>query len=146
MSEQVEVSMRTVEVAWEELERLIRETDGQKPDPLTDSVFQARDELREGVERAEQAEAGEVEERMIEDEEVRGEFVRRLKTETNCLKVEDCLTGELLLYTSKSRTTGWGLFRLAEEHGYNVWLTSVDDGKAVVEFIHDEVLARRLVP
>lgn len=43
----VEISERTAEVAERELDLLIIETEDEDPDPLTDDVFQAREELRE---------------------------------------------------------------------------------------------------
>lgn len=44
------VSDRTLETAYLELERLIHETSEIEPDPLTDAVFTARDELKQAWE------------------------------------------------------------------------------------------------
>lgn len=49
MTETVEISIETAEVAWFELETLIKVTEDQDPDPLTDRVFQARSELKDAL-------------------------------------------------------------------------------------------------
>ena len=45
----MEISDRTAEVALRELDILIERTAEDDPDPLQDDVFQARDELAEGL-------------------------------------------------------------------------------------------------
>lgn len=43
----VEISQETAEVCRRELDMLIKETEDEEPDPLTDDVFHAVDELRD---------------------------------------------------------------------------------------------------
>lgn len=50
----VEVPAETADTARRELDMLIERTRGEEPDPLTDDVFQARDELEAVLEAAEQ--------------------------------------------------------------------------------------------
>jgi hypothetical protein len=50
MSDTAEISVEAAEEAFFELDRLIDETEGDDPDPLTDRTFRARDELEEALE------------------------------------------------------------------------------------------------
>ena len=43
----VEISRETAEVCRRELDMLIKNTEDEEPDPLTDDVFHAVDELRD---------------------------------------------------------------------------------------------------
>lgn len=48
-SDEVAVSTDAARTAYEELNRLIEQTEGDDPDPLTDATFNARDELRDSL-------------------------------------------------------------------------------------------------
>lgn len=51
--ETVEISKETAEVCRRELDMLIKETHDEEPDPLTDDVFHAVDELRDVLDTSE---------------------------------------------------------------------------------------------
>jgi hypothetical protein len=85
-------------------------------------------------------------ERTEAEQERRDEFLRRAAVETNCLSVEDCLTGRVIIYKSKSSTVNPQVFRLIRELDLVVWLSSKwqYEGKVrgVVEVTTPEQLER----